>query len=347
MTQTPLAVGLIGAGGISHAHIPAWLELGASVTVFTIEGGDEVAARYGIRHVESLEELLAGCDLVDICTPTPTHRFLVEAALTAGKDVVCEKPIALTRADAEAIGALAAAVGHQVFPAHVVRYFPEYRLAQQAIAAGQIGQPAISRFTRIGAHPAWADWFGDNAQSGGIIMDQMIHDLDIARWICGEVVDVYAVQSRVAPATTDNGAGERGADVAPPCVTAQVVLTHESGALSYVTGVWGPPGTTFTTSFSLAGSEGVLVHDSRTDLSIRFDTGERLAAGGMRPDTSLSESPYLTELRDFAAAFAGGSAPRVSFEDGVRAVDIATAANESLRIGASVTLLCADQGVFL
>jgi predicted dehydrogenase len=317
----PLAVGLIGAGGITHVHVPAWLELGAQVTVFSQAGAAELAAEYGVNTAASLEELLAGCDIVDICTPTPTHRSYAEAALLAGKDVICEKPIALTRADADAVSTLAEQVGRRVYPAHVVRFFPEYARAKSAVSDGQIGVPAISRFSRIGEYPRWSAWFGDDSQSGGIVMDQMIHDLDIARWISGEVTDVYAVKS---------------ASTAGPTVTAQVTLTHEGGALSYISGVWGAPGTTFVTSFSIAGSHGVLRYDSRENSSIRFDGGPRKKGGGTRPETVVGESPYLTQLREFANSYSGGKQPRVSLEDGARAVELAEAANESIATGTSV-----------
>ena len=316
-------IGLIGAGGITHVHIPAWLALGARVTVFSLEGAAETAAQYGIDAVDSLDELLAGCDVVDICTPTPTHYRLAERALRAGKHVICEKPISLHKADADALAALAAFVGKQLHPAHVVRYFAEYALAREAVANGQIGEPAILRFSRIGEFPTWSAWFADEAQSGGIVLDQMIHDLDIARWIAGEVTEVYAVKHALSG-----------------CETAQVVLTHESGALSYVTGVWGAPGTTFATSFSIAGSTGVLKHDSRADASLRFDLGApRAGTHSQRPDTSLGESPYLTELREFLAAIEGGPAPRVSLADATGAVELAVAANASIASGRSVSVV--------
>jgi predicted dehydrogenase len=321
MNSAALTVGLIGAGGITQVHLPAWLELGAEVTVYSLDGAEELATQYGVRAVPSLDALFEKCDIVDICTPTPTHRNFVEAALMAGKNVICEKPVALTVSDIEAIGTLAASVGLAVYPAHVVRFFPEYARAKAAVDAGEIGSPAVSRFTRMGAFPHWSAWFADDRMSGGIVMDQMIHDLDIARWISGEVTTVYAVKSMSA---------------AEDQVSAQVVLTHDSGALSYITGVWGAPGTTFATCFSIAGSGGVLTHDSRSDGSLRVDLGLSTAAGGARPDTSLVESPYLSELREFVTAIRGGVPSRVTLLDGARAVEIAAAANESIATGQSI-----------
>ena len=55
---------------------------------------------------------------------------------------------------------------------------------------------AVARFTRTGSFPHWADWFADDAPSGGVVLDLMVHDLDIARWVMGEVTEVYATASR-------------------------------------------------------------------------------------------------------------------------------------------------------
>ncbi len=331
MTHTQhLRVGLIGAGGITHTHVPAWQELGATIAVFSLAGADALAEQYGLRAVDTLAELLSDVDIVDICAPTPHHREYIEAALQAGKDVICEKPLALTREDCDAIAALAKRLGRQVYPAHVVRFFPEYARAKQAVADGVIGQVAVSRFTRIGEYPSWSEWFGDESLSGGIVMDQMIHDLDIARWISGEVTKVYAVRSISGsePGSEPTSGGKQ--------VSAQVVLTHHSGAISYVSGVWGAAGTAFTTSYSLAGTGGVLNHDAGTGGSFRLNAGTASPLSSMRPDTSFVESPYLTELREFARAFSTGEVPRVSLEDGARAVELAAAANLSIASGEPV-----------
>jgi predicted dehydrogenase len=99
--MSPLEVGLVGAGGMAGVHLPAWVELGARVRVFSIDGqAPGLAERYGATAVGSLVELLDGCDVVDVCTPTFTHKEIGLAAIAAGKHVVCEKPLALTGPDA-------------------------------------------------------------------------------------------------------------------------------------------------------------------------------------------------------------------------------------------------------
>jgi predicted dehydrogenase len=71
-----LKVGLIGAGGITDVHVPAWLALGAKVTVFSATGAERLAQRYGLTVADSLEDAFDAADIVDICTPTTSHSAI-------------------------------------------------------------------------------------------------------------------------------------------------------------------------------------------------------------------------------------------------------------------------------
>ncbi|SCK13442.1 Gfo/Idh/MocA family protein [Streptomyces sp. WMMB 322] len=327
-----LAVGLIGAGGIARAHLPAWLELGARVTVFTPDdSGGKLAAEYaqqGVRAASSLGELLDEAEAVDVCTPTHTHREVALTALRAGRHVACEKPLALTVEDVEEMIAEAERAGVLLFPAHVVRYFPEYAAMADAVAGGAVGEPAVLRFTRTGTYPVWSPWFADPSLSGGLLVDQMIHDFDFARLLAGEVARVHA-----------HVRGHQEAPALAGCVAAgTAVLTHASGAVSHVHGVWGLPDTQFRTTFRIAGRRGVLHHDSAQTKAFRVISQGRATEGEGIPATNLTESPFLTELREFARAVRGGPAPRVSARDGLAAVRIALAAAESAHTGRAVDM---------
>ena len=319
--DSPLTVGVVGAGGIADPHTAAWRALGAEITIFSIDGNaPNLAQRYGAKAVDSLDQLIAGSEVVDVCTPTPVHAEIAIAAANAGRHVVCEKPLARTHAQGAAIIEAAANAGRQLYPGQVVRFFPEYAAAKQAVEDGRIGTPAVLRMSRRGAAPRM-EWFHDEEASGGIIVDQMIHDLDFARWIAGDVVRVFA---RVT------GGGDQPTN-------AYVILTHENGALSHVSGGWGHPDTVFRTSFSLAGSTGLLQHDSVQNPPLRWDLAGGSGGGGtLLPAMDFAESPFLTELREFATAFAGGPTPRVSAADGLAALDIGLAALESAHTGRAV-----------
>lgn len=322
---TPLRVGVVGTGGISRAHLPGWAELDVELHCYSLEGAEQYAAESGASVHSTLEELLAAVDLVDITAPTPAHPEIVRAALDAGKDVICEKPLALDPADARDLLDHAERVGRTLFPAHVVRYFPQYAAAKRAIDTGAVGTLAVLRFERTGSLPD-RDWYADEALSGGIVMDQMIHDIDQALWLAGPVERVYAQQSIAA---SD-----------PAVRTAHVVLTHRSGAISHCRGFWGPAGTEFRYTFDLSGDGGQLQYDSTKDPGIMFDAvaSARHASGdGFLPDVSTLRDPYAAEIVEFVTALADGGPARVDAADGVRAVEVADAALESLRTGRSIT----------
>jgi myo-inositol 2-dehydrogenase/D-chiro-inositol 1-dehydrogenase len=315
-------VGIIGAGGIAGVHIAGWLRLGVDVVVHSLAGAPELVARYGGEVAASLDDLLTRCDVVDVCTPTYTHRTLVEAAAAAGRDVVCEKPFALTVEDTEAMIATCAAAGVGLYPAHVVRYFPEHAVVHDAVERGTLGTLAVQRYDRQGGMPV-APWFLDEELSGGIIMDLMIHDIDFARWNAGPVASLRAVRS----APDESGT-----------VAAQVVLTHTSGSVSSIGGVWSARPVAFRTRFEVAGTGGVLRYDSATNPATWVNGGSAAGADGYAPKAAIGESPYLTELREFLAAFQGGPEPRVTAADGLEAVRLADAARRSLALGEAVTV---------
>ena len=319
-----LRVGIVGTGGISRAHLPGWQRLGAELHCTSLEGAEDFAAESGARVHADLESLLAAVDIVDVCTPTPAHPEIVRAALDAGKDVVCEKPIALEHEVARDLVAHAERVGRRLFPAHVVRFFPQYAAAKRALDAGRIGTPAVLRFERTGSLPD-RPWYADEALSGGIVMDQMIHDIDQALWLAGPAERVFAQQSVAA---SDSAVR-----------TAHVVLTHASGALSHCRGFWGPAGTAFRYTFDLAGDGGRLQYDSAGDPGIMFDQvaqARQDTGDGFLPDVSTMEDPYAAELVEFVRTRADGSTPRVTAADGAVAVQVAAAALESLRTGRSI-----------
>jgi myo-inositol 2-dehydrogenase/D-chiro-inositol 1-dehydrogenase len=313
-------------------HLAALAADGVPATLFdpSPEKAAAMAALHGATVARSLDELIRAVDVVDVCTPTDRHSEIAVAAARAGRHVICEKPLARTEARAEAMLEACAASNVRLFPAHVVRYFPEYAAAQRIVSGGAIGDPAVLRLKRASfrpRHPA-EHWFFDRARSGGLILDLMIHDFDFARWVAGEVRSVHCRSVGVARP-------ELGVD------HAFAILTHDSGAITQVTGSWGYGGDVFRTAMEIAGSEGLIEYDSESAQPMRWylkrtEAGEHQAVG--LPGSPVAEDPYRLELRDFLRAVADGGTARVEARDGLAALRIALAADESARTASVVQL---------
>jgi predicted dehydrogenase len=326
-------VGLVGAGFMGEAHASAWRSLGVrSLTIHdsAAAAAERLAGQFDAATAGSLDDLLAACDVVDVCTPTHLHRGVVEAAAAAGLPVICEKPLARTVEDGEAMIAACRTAGVPLFVAHVVRYINEYVAAKAAIDAGRVGRLAVVRLRRESARPNKpADhWFFDPVRSGGVMMDLLVHDYDYARFLAGEVESVWARTVRDASgAELDFGFA---------------VLCHTSGAITHVAGGWVYPWPVFRTGFEIAGDGGLIQYESTDAVPVTpYLIGERGGgeAGTGIPDSPVAENPWALELADFVASIQGKRPARVSAEDGLEAVRIANAVIESSRTGRPVRLI--------
>ncbi|MGI8870887.1 MAG: Gfo/Idh/MocA family protein [Mycobacteriales bacterium] len=318
-----MRVGMIGFGGIAHAHAPGWTQQDVDLHIVDIDAEARAEAARSVPtatvHTD-LESLLGAVDVVDIVTPSYTHADLARQCARAGKQVICEKPIALTINDAADALRVVRDAGVSLHVGHVVRFFGEYAAAHAQVAAGALGTPAVSHFRRASAQPVRNTWMRDVKLSGGVPFDLAIHDLDQARWTSGEVTRVYAVSGKP---------GVGGIDT-----HIYAVLTHESGALSHITSSWGLA-EGFETSFEIAGTEGLVAFDSTAHPPVRADRPELLSAAGLLP-VMVGDSPFETELAEFARAIKGGAPARVTPADALAAVALAAAVLESLATGRPV-----------
>lgn len=326
-----LRVGIVGAGFMGAIHAAGWQHTGANLCAIhslDTESAQLLATTYDAKYCTSFEELLPEVDVVDICTPTHLHHDMVMQAIQAGKDIVCEKPLALTYAQARAMVTACRETGRKLLVGHVVRFFPEYALAKHKVEAGDIGKVGVVRLQRTSFRPGTPDsWFHDIEKSGGMMFDLMIHDLDYARWIAGDVQTVFARNTHQAFPEAD---GDH----------ALAILTHQSGALSHVEGGWSYPKPLFHTAFEIAGSEGLIEHRSLDSTPLTIHT--KASAAGDNPDIAvpsspLAEDPYTTELKHFYQILTDEAVtPVVTAEDGLTAVRIATAVIKSAQSGQPV-----------
>ncbi len=142
------------------------------------------------RRYTSLEEMLAQeeLDCVDVCTPTFLHAEMSIAALEAGCNVICEKPMALTVEDCDRMIAAAGANSRMLFIAQCIRFWPEYEVLAKMVNNGELGQVISARFVRQSPTPTWAseNWLMDAELSGGAMLDLHIHDVDFILSLFGK-----------------------------------------------------------------------------------------------------------------------------------------------------------------
>ncbi|MGI8418291.1 MAG: Gfo/Idh/MocA family protein [Nakamurella sp.] len=314
-----LRVGVVGSGYMAGIHLRSWRTLGVPLSVYSTGGNvaERATANRAARH-GSLAELIDSCDVVDICTPPASHLSIASAAAAAGRQVICEKPMARSHSEALELIDVCERAGVHLLIAHVVRYFPQYAAASQTVAADRVGNLAVLRLSRRTAMPS-QHWYADDEHSGGVLVDLMIHDFDFARWVAGEVETIFAKVTHASSGTS----------------TGYAMMRHTGGALSQLTGVWGPPGQRFSSSFNLSGSNGAVRFDNTMATALQVDIGA--PAAGDAPAAVVDESaelrPYVLQLADFADVISGATTPRLTAIDGLAALDLALAARLSARTG--------------
>jgi len=325
-------VALIGAGTMGGEHGRQWAAVPRAEVVGVLAESREEAGRVAEAAAcpafgrDEFDALLRQTrpDIVDVCVPTPIHRGYVERAAAAGKAVFVEKPLARTLTDCDAIVEAVERAGVPLMAGHVLRFFPEYAAAKRLVDTGGVGKPAAIRTARLGGMPQGGQgWHGDEAQSGGVVLDMLVHDFDWLRWTFGPVTRVFAQGLYGRP----EYAGKRD--------YALVTLRLESGAVAHVTGSWAHPGG-FRATLEIAGDAGLIEHDSARSVPLTFSPHE----GGAVPESPLAaeENPYFSELSAFVKALEGGVPPPVTVYDAREAARIALAALESIETGKAVTL---------
>jgi predicted dehydrogenase len=206
-----IRVGIAGIGFMGMIHYLAYQKLrGIKVAALceqdrarlagdwrTIKGnfgpaGEQMDLR-GIATYDNLDAMLADpqLDAIDICLPPAAHAQVAIAALKAGKHVFCEKPIALSPADATRMVKAAQAAGKQLMIGQVLPFFPEYAFIYQAVTSGKYGKLLGGHFKRIISDPQWLKDFYNPAKVGGPMLDLHVHDAHFIRLICGMPKSVF------------------------------------------------------------------------------------------------------------------------------------------------------------
>ena len=202
-----LRVGIVGLGGMGRGRLHYYAQMpDAQVVAFADvrceelrrDGFLEALLKVPVARVHWFEDYrkLADSgvvDMVDICLPTDLHRDAAVAALEGGLHVLCEKPMALTLADCDAMIEAGRKAGKLLMIAQCIRFWPEYEVLTRMYQSGEAGRLLSLQLTRQGTTPrGGGGWMCQAEHSGGAILDLHIHDIDYCQYLLGIPQRVYA-----------------------------------------------------------------------------------------------------------------------------------------------------------
>jgi len=327
LTGDKVRIGLIGAGRIGRMHaehlsyrLPN-AEL-VSISDVYLESAEKCASDFNIPNVyKDYRKVLERKDIdaVVICSSTNTHAEIMEAAAVAGKQIFCEKPIALDIAKIDHALKAVDRAGVKLQIGFNRRFDSNFRKIRNMVASGEIGEPHILRITSRGPAPPHLEYV---KVSGGIFLDMMIHDFDMARYLIGdEVEEVYAsgnvlIDERVKEYNDID--------------TALVTLKFRKGTIGSIDNsrqaVYGYDQRVevFGSKGSVAASNELPDHVELTD-----NEGSHLAKP-LYFFMERYEKAYLSEMEEFLKAIRNNTKPPVTGIDGKIPVVMGMAAKKSL-----------------
>lgn len=244
--MSKLGIAIVGTGMIGNVHRRAAILAGATVRgvgASSPERAREVASAWDVpRAYRDIEEAVADpqVQVVHVCTPNHLHRAMAQAALEAGKHVICEKPLATTLEDARALAALAASTGLVATVPFVYRYHPVVREARARIAQGELGPLRLIHGSYLQdwlLDPASNNWRVDPKLGGAsrVFADIGSHWCDLVEWVSAQrFVEVSAAFETVIAERS----AATGQSYARPATDAgmQAVLSEDVAAAMFKTG---------------------------------------------------------------------------------------------------------------
>lgn len=339
--QRPVRIGIVGSGAMGRLHASYIAGEPQTELVAVADPVDSaVAESYGVQQFADHRELIAWGELDAVIVSSPNH-FHVSTALDlleAGVPTLLEKPVATSFAEAQTLVTAATERETPILVGHHRRHHPAVHAARELISSGGLGRlVAVNGMWMTRKTDAYFELEWHRKPGAGVMLINLVHDLDLLRHLCGEIVSVQA--------KTGNSA--RGNEVED---TASVIVEFSSGALGTfvvsdaVVAPWGWDQTTEddpsypfnpdVSAFFIAGTEGSLafpqmahyfhpgVSDWNHPLSRSF---EPRAAG----------NSYVNQLRHFVEVVRGQAQPLVTVADAARTLAVIETAHEAARTGSS------------
>ncbi len=339
MTAAKIGLGVVGIGRMGSilarviAHdVPEARLVG--IADINVDAARRLAGDLGVDTVVSSAAELAklpGLHGVVIAVSSRHHLEVVRQVAAAGRDLFCEKPLALTVADTQTAMAEAASAGVRLQIGLMRRFDPAYRRGRARLVAGQIGRPIMFKSLQFDPGPPPADQ-ADPAVSGGIHVDMGIHEYDLARWLMDdEVIEVQAWGSTLAyPELAAVG------DVD----SAVINLRFASGATGSIELARSALAEDVRTE--IVGQRGTIAIGSRPVIprggSASGEAGPSPVGAGWGAGALRFELAYRAEMRAFAQAIGNDTPVQITGADSLAALRIALAAERSMREGRPIAV---------
>ena len=328
----------IGILSFAHLHAESYQAnlrsiSGVELVGFSHENPDEgrhFAEEYGLRWFPKHQELLTeGLDGTIVCAENANHRELVESAAAAGCQILCEKPIATSLADAETMRTACEKNGVRFMTAFPLRFAPSARAVRALIKEGGLGRIlGICGINHSEIPQPHRGWFADRALAGGgSVMDHTVHLADLFRWYFGaEVVELYAeVDNLFAP------------DQIEVDTAGLMLMTLSNGVQASIDCSWSRPARYPRwghLKLDLVGERGAAVMDCFAQHVTLY------ARDALRNPSwiGFGSDPNLAMIEEFVDSIRNRREPCVNWNDGYQALRVALAAYESARVKEPVKL---------
>jgi predicted dehydrogenase len=337
-----LRVGIVGFGFMGQTHYKCWKKVeGAEVVaicdvnpnieedtkraVGNIGDGQEAVDFSSLQVYTDFEKMLANekLDAVSITLPTYLHPDCSIKALSAGVNVMCEKPMALSSKECERMITEAKRSGKVLQIGHCVRFWPEYAKAKEIIDSGEYGRVIAGMFQRLGAAPTWSidNWFLDEKRSGGMALDLHIHDTDFVQYLFG-----------MPRAVCSFGAKGPGGGL----VHIVTQYLYDNDTVVTAEGGWAMmPAFGFEMSFNIVLEKATLVYDLTREPAFRVCPAEGEA---FTPEVEKGDGWFL-QIAHFAKVVSGEKVePVTTLAESMNSVKIVEAEKESASKGQEVSI---------
>lgn len=317
--MSKLGIGFIGCGGIHNAHAPHLVNNDEAYIACAMDVSEAAARAHCDQYgtpcwTTSEDELLARDDVqaVVICTPTGYHKDMVLKAAAAGKHILCEKPMAMTVADCEAMDAACRAAGVVLQIGFVRHFCNEWLKLREIIQDGLIGRPVVWRSVS-GGSGAPTPWFFDKEIGGGPFIDGAVHSYDWARFMFGEAINVVTDIRRLKQDTTAWDTGT-------------VIVNFASGDQQVILWSWGLPGYGYAvkadSAHDVLGPLGSIMFPGGNHLQVNLADGEHM----IEFEADGGSDWFRKQMAHFIECVKTGAQPIAGAKEGIEATRIAAAA---------------------